>query len=520
MPFHFNYEQKYPYTDFDKINLDWVLELATQLKDAAENGDFDGAPGEPGNATNGIAFIEASNTFSDITDALNDGSFPVLKYTISGNPLYMPLVSTVNNSYWFSAYYFGIFYLINWNSNNVRMIYNKEFAEKNNAVLTGQPVVPTTPPLSDSSIRIANTQFVHLAVQTAIQNAIEQLVIAPFSENFKQALLTLAEKVAYIDANGSTYYQSLYDALYPPINIDYIECTFNQGANIVYDTDSLDSLKQYLTVVAYYDDQTSETLDSDEYVLSGALTAGTSTILATYAGATDTFTVTVTANVVETVTAVFTQSGALILHSDPLDSLKQYLTVTAEYTNGDIVTLSSTDYVLSGTLTAGTPTITVSYSGESDTFNPVVTYGFKFAGALSKAIGSGNYEVGVGANLTYYSQNTNRRCFFLTEQSAAGEAAVYNNTTHAYTNYYPIPVPATATSVTITFAPATQYFAPAGWEYANGAYTRIFDPGWQQTPYTTTFAAGTYDFFTIWSKYNSAGSSYPTEPESCIITFE
>ena len=48
MPFHFNYEQKYPYTEFEKINLDWVLELATQLKDAAENGDFDGPPGPPG----------------------------------------------------------------------------------------------------------------------------------------------------------------------------------------------------------------------------------------------------------------------------------------------------------------------------------------------------------------------------------------------------------------------------------------------------------------------------------------
>ena len=520
MPFHFDYEETFPNTDFNKINLDWLLQLATQLKETAESGGFDGAPGEPGTATNGIAFIEVSDTFSDITAALNDGNFPVLKFTINGNPLYMPLVSTVNNSYWFSAYYSGIFYMINWNSNNALVVYNKEFAEKNNAVLTGQPVVTTTPSPSDSSIKIANTQFVQIAVQTAVQNAIESLTIAPFSENFKQALLQLANKVAYIDNGGATYYQSLYDALYPPINIDYIECTFNQGVNVVYDTDSLDSLKQYLTVVAYYDDQTSATLTSDEYVLSGSLTVGTSIITATYAGASDTFTVTVTANVVESVTAVFTQSGALILHSDTLDSLKQYLTVTAEYTNGDIVTLSSSDYTLSGTLTAGTPTITVSYGGESDTFNPVVTYGFKFAGALSKVVGSGNYEVGVGANLTYYSQNTNRRCFFLTEQSTANEAAVYNNTTHAYTNYYPIPVPATATTVTITFAPATQYFAPAGWVYANGAYTRTFDPGWKQTPYTTTFTAGTYDFFTIWSKYNSAGSSYPTEPESCIITFE
>ena len=171
MPFHFQYEDTmYPSTDFNQINLDWILQLAEQLKQTAESGGFDGEPGEPGTATNGIAFIEVSDTFSDITAALNDGNFPVLKYTISGNSLYMPLVSTVNNSYWFSAYYSGIFYMINWDSNNTLIVYNKEFAEKNNAVLTGQPVATTTPPPSDSSIRLANTQFVKTAISIAIQH--------------------------------------------------------------------------------------------------------------------------------------------------------------------------------------------------------------------------------------------------------------------------------------------------------------------------------------------------------------
>lgn len=520
MPFHFDYhDDMYPATDFNQINLNWILQLAEQLKQTAESGGFDGAPGTPGTATNGIAYFNYNSTYSDLLSAISDGQLPVYVQSILGNPTFF--ICTDHGAVWsdFIAFYNSTLYLVRWNVNNNKQTYTYDFATLASPQFTGNPTAPTQA-VTDSSNRLATTSFVQNAVTTAVQAAIEQLVIAPFSENFKQALLTLAEKVAYIDSNGATYYQALYDALYPPINIDYIECHFNPGGHTVYDTDTLDSLKPYLNVVAYYDDQTSETLASDAYVLSGSLTVGTSTITATYAGATDTFTVTVVANEVVDVTAVFTQSGALILHSDTLDSLKQYLTVTAEYTNGDIVTLSSSDYVLSGTLTAGTPTITVTYDGESDTFNPTVTYGFKFAGALTKAIGSGNYNVGVGANLTYYTNNTNRRCFFLTEQSTAGEAAVYDAVAQAYTNYYPIPVPATATTVTITFAPATQYFAPAGWVFANGAYTRTFDPGWQQTPYTTTFTAGTYDFFTIWSKYNSAGSSYPTEPESCIITFE
>lgn len=35
------------------------------------------------------------------------------------------------------------------------------------------------------------------------------------SDSLKLALLQLFQKSAYVDANGSEYYQDLYDALYP-----------------------------------------------------------------------------------------------------------------------------------------------------------------------------------------------------------------------------------------------------------------------------------------------------------------
>lgn len=110
----------------------------------------------------------------------------------------------------------------------------------------------------------------------------------------KAALLQLAEKVAYIDNQGQDYYQDLCDALYPLSELASISAVFTQGQTVVYDTDSLDSLKSMLVVTATYEDSSTRTVPSSAYTLSGTLTVGASTITASYGGKTDTFTVTVT----------------------------------------------------------------------------------------------------------------------------------------------------------------------------------------------------------------------------------
>jgi hypothetical protein len=69
---------------------------------------------------------------------------------------------------------------------------------------------------------------------------------------------------------------------------------FTQGSAVIYTTDSLDVLKQYLVVTATYDDATTSTVTG--YVLSGTLTEGTSKITVTFGGLTDSFNVTVTKN--------------------------------------------------------------------------------------------------------------------------------------------------------------------------------------------------------------------------------
>lgn len=147
--------------------------------------------------------------------------------------------------------------------------------------LDNHPEATTT--VEDGSVTVAKlaADTLTLINSGAISNAL------------KTALLTIAQKVAYIDEHGQTYYQALYDALYPPANLVSISAVFTQGAAVIYDTDSLDDLKQYLAVTALYDDSSTADVTS-QCLLSGTLTVGTSIITASYGGMTDTFTVTVT----------------------------------------------------------------------------------------------------------------------------------------------------------------------------------------------------------------------------------
>jgi len=110
------------------------------------------------------------------------------------------------------------------------------------------------------------------------------------TDDIKQALLQIAEKIAYIDEDGQDYYDALENALYPPVELASISATYTQSGT-VYNTDTLDSLKSDLVVTANYSDQTAETVTA--YTLSGTLTEGTSVITVSYGGKTTTFNVTV-----------------------------------------------------------------------------------------------------------------------------------------------------------------------------------------------------------------------------------
>lgn len=190
--------------------------------------------------------------------------------------------------------------------------------------------------------------------------------------DIKTALLQLASKVAYIDEDGQDYYDDLYDALYNR----YWEVT-NNLTNCTTSNESVQTLKGG----AY----TATITPSTGYVMTGAtvsITMGGNDITATaYSNGTISIpavtgalviTITAAAKTVSSISAVYTQSGT-VWDIDPLDSLKQNLVVTATYDDSSTAPVQSDSYALSGTLTAGTSTITVEYEGKTTTFTVTVT---------------------------------------------------------------------------------------------------------------------------------------------------
>ncbi len=77
-------------------------------------------------------------------------------------------------------------------------------------------------------------------------------------------------------------------------------------------------------------------------------------------------------NSLVSISAVYTQTETVTTNT-PLNDLKTDLVVTATHADSSTETVPSADYMLSGTLIAGTSTVTVSYAGKTTTFNVTVT---------------------------------------------------------------------------------------------------------------------------------------------------
>lgn len=95
---------------------------------------------------------------------------------------------------------------------------------------------------------------------------------------------------------------------------------------------------------------------------------------------------------VSSISAVYTPSST-VYDTDSIDLIKADLVVTATGMNGDTWTV--TDYQISGSMTAGTNTYTVTYAGKSTTFTATVTWGYMlreartFSGTQSVDTGKG-----------------------------------------------------------------------------------------------------------------------------------
>ncbi|NLT49260.1 MAG: hypothetical protein GXX92_12680, partial [Clostridiales bacterium] len=205
--------------------------------------------------------------------------------------------------------------------------------------------------------------------------------------------------ITYTDPFDEAEYTDTLSITVAEKEISSIDAVFNPGSATIFTSSSLDSLKNYLTVTATFNDSTTGELDSTRYVLSGDLagdgTTGTRTIKV-IAGddKTDTFFVNVTAVALSSITATFTQGETKYYTSSTLDSLKSKLVVTGTNNDAsDYGVIGADDYTLSGDLTAaGERTITVTHtdSGLTDTFNVNVTAvavdRIELSGSLGKTV--------------------------------------------------------------------------------------------------------------------------------------
>lgn len=371
---------------------------------------------------------------------------------------------------------------------------------------------------ADATFYTADGGAFRRAGMDAVKDA---LGLALESTATKEALLNCFRHVAWIDENGQDYYDALYDALYNvPVSIS---ATFVQGSNVIYNTDPLSVLRQYLVVRATYEDETVQTVTA--YTLSGNLYVGTSTITVAYKGKSTTFEVEVT-QAESYITAVYTPGTDTIYTDDSLDVLKDNLVVTYYARQGaEGVIVPASDYILSGTLTAGTSTVMVNYLGNTTTFTVtgVVDYYNKWTWSLA----DGDFELAMNATLDYYTNETNvrytyrspwenRRC------SVTGKGLLpYRTwgTTDTPSQYYPIPIPQNANKVTISITPNTQFIYTQVVHIANGNVDRLTSVGWAEGTTQATFEAGENNALFFNTKYDSAGTSYPTEPTEVTVTF-
>ena len=115
------------------------------------------------------------------------------------------------------------------------------------------------------------------------------------SDTAKAALLTCFEHVAWTDEHGRDYYDVLEAALNGgSVDVDTLSAVVNLGTHVVYTTDNLQSLRDYLTV---YFRSGGTTTEITEYVLQGDITSvGTHVLTITYNNLSTTVNVTVEEN--------------------------------------------------------------------------------------------------------------------------------------------------------------------------------------------------------------------------------
>lgn len=249
-----------------------------------------------------------------------------------------------------------------------------------------------------------------------IEEQIEGGTGSGLTSEIKSALMNIAEHIGmWTDGNAQTYISDLRDALYPPVV--YTNITLDRNS---LSFGSLNSNQQLSATTTPTGGEVTWSSSNDSVATvssTGLVTSvgyGNATITASCGGLSATCSVAVAQATVTSISANYTQSGTVDT-ANTLNDLKSDLVVTASWSNGTTSTVADSDYTLTGDLTVGTSVITVSYGGQSTTFNVTVVqhtvtgWYYPFNGSLLSEgtedfgfTGVENYAEGVNGNSYFH----------------------------------------------------------------------------------------------------------------------
>lgn len=269
MPFF----DKYPYTNFHNVNLDWILERVKEWGELVKQ--------------NNIAFHnleEANEAFKEyVTNYLQNLD---IQAQIDDKLDRMFESGELTD------------YLQPYVSDTVTEWLDENISEPSGIVI-------------DSSLTVSGAAADAKAAGnkiTDVNNTILYLSSA-LTNTVKNAILNCFEHVAlWTDENASEHIETLRSVFFNQSNITSIDVVTNITIPI-YSVDNINILRNYITVTAHYSDYTSRILTSSEYILLGKLESGTQKIIVFYDGLTTDFTITVNALILATMSNVLYNNG-------------------------------------------------------------------------------------------------------------------------------------------------------------------------------------------------------------------
>ena len=260
-----------------------------------------------------------------------------------------------------------------------------------------------------SWVAAGNTEInlANYATKEELSQLRQEVIELSTPSSVKRTLYTLLRNVAFANDNGyETELAKIY-AWAENLVLMSISATFTQGTASIYETDSLDKLKQYLVVTATFDDSSTTVLNDSDYSLSGTLTVGTCTISVNYQGKTDTFTVVVSASpYLYILPSTFTSTGSNSIDTGFMPEKQKVYTILCECTEstasskavfiyGNRKTASSSGYIGFTTQSGSVWGMGLSYGNRksigSNLFRSVAIMTISDSGFASVSL---NYKIG------------------------------------------------------------------------------------------------------------------------------